>query len=512
MKGDSTIYPAAIYGTQGIADNLNQPGQGGGHCWKDVLGKFWLYVPAFCDVWKYDLLTNQWTWLKGDSSVKQPLYGMKGISNPNNKPGARSGSVSWGDGVGNLWIFGGARNDMSGNRILLNDLWKYEPSTNQWTWISGDSTGNSLGIYGTQGVEASINKPGGRQAGLCNSSWVDNSGNLWLFGGLGYGFSNTGGDLNDLWKYNPSTNQWTWINGDYTVNKYGIYGTQGITSTSNKPGGRFSSLAWYEGANFFIFGGYGYSSSGIEGWLNDLWKYDLSINQWTWIKGDNSINQYGIYGIQGIANAINKPGSRNIGATWVDNSANLWLFGGSGFANSGYHDLLNDLWKYDPSLNQWTWMKGDSILDKNGVYGTKGISAAINKPGSRQLRGSWKDDSGNFWLFGESGLAASGNHKSGQGIYGSGTGGNLNDLWKLGSLGTCGSGFTWIGVTSTDWTVRSNWCGGVVPGANDDAIVPGGTLFSPIVPNDVTTSVRSLTIQTGATVTLGTNAHLNVMH
>ena len=37
-------------------------------------------------------------------------------------------------------------------------------------------------------------------------SWVDGTGNLWLFGGIG--------GLNDLWEYNPATNLWAWISGD----------------------------------------------------------------------------------------------------------------------------------------------------------------------------------------------------------------------------------------------------------------------------------------------------------
>ena len=50
----------------------------------------------------------------------------------------------------------------------------------------------------------------------------------------------------------------------------------------------------------------------------------------TWMKGDNTINQSGIYGTQGVAGAGNKPGARDFSATWKDNNGNLWLFGGYG--------------------------------------------------------------------------------------------------------------------------------------------------------------------------------------
>jgi N-acetylneuraminic acid mutarotase len=44
--------------------------------------------------------------------------------------------------------------------------------------------------------------PGGRNS---ISSWIDTSGNLWLFGGDGYDSTGELGYLNDLWQYNPST-------------------------------------------------------------------------------------------------------------------------------------------------------------------------------------------------------------------------------------------------------------------------------------------------------------------
>ena len=72
----------------------------------------------------------------------------------------------------------------SSNLILisgyLNDLWKYSPSTNQWTWVSGNNTA-SLGVYGTQGVSSSFNFPGSRGGSVI---WIDSNGTLWLFGGV----------------------------------------------------------------------------------------------------------------------------------------------------------------------------------------------------------------------------------------------------------------------------------------------------------------------------------------
>ena len=61
---------------------------------------------------------------------------------------------------------------------------------------------------------------------------------------------------------------------------------------------------------------------------------------------------------------------------------------------------------------------------QSGVYGTLGMPAAGNIPGSRHSASSWTDSSGNLWLFGGHGIDANGNF------------GILNDLWKFQPLAT----------------------------------------------------------------------------
>ena len=50
--------------------------------------------------------------------------------------------------------------------------------------MSGANTTGQIGVYGTKGVPAAANVPGARTGSI---SWKDSSGNLWLFGGYGYG-------------------------------------------------------------------------------------------------------------------------------------------------------------------------------------------------------------------------------------------------------------------------------------------------------------------------------------
>jgi N-acetylneuraminic acid mutarotase len=385
-------------------------------------------------------INSKWTWIKGDSTINvDGIYGTQDIASNVNKPGARFNSVGWTDVSNNLWLFGGfgiARNSTD----YINDLWKYNTSLNQWTWIKGDSTASGYGIYGTQGISAGTTRPGGRYYG---NTWTDNAGNFWRFGGVGYALSGNAGFLNDLWKYDPTINQWTWINGGNTIENNGIYGEQGIAAVNNKPGARNAGVSWKDkSGGLWLFGGEGFAESGGYGYLNDLWKYDLSLRQWTWVNGDKTAGSYGVYGTQGIASINNKPGARAAGVSWTDNAGNFWLLGGNGFAAGGSLNELNDLWKYDPLANQWTWVSGDKLTGIYGVYGTRGISSISNKPGARVAASGCTDSLGNLFLFGGIGYARN-------------SIGSLNDLWQYNPIN---NQWTWI---KGDSTVGNNGVYGV---------------------------------------------------
>ena len=329
---------------------------------------------------------NEWTWMAGDNTFSQPgVYGTLGIAAPTNKPGARyEGGGEWVDLQGNFWHYGGSS--------MINDLWKYDPLTNQWTWMKGSTSPNAPAVYGTLGVPNNANTPGVRT--YASATCVDLQGNFWLFGGYG------AADPNDLWKYDPGTNMWTWMSGTQLY-QVGIYGTKGIPSAANMPGSRFELDAMWADAqgNIWMFGGQGLASVvGSPGQLNDLWKYDPGTNQWTWMSGSNLVNQPGVYGTQGLPAPANVPGARMVYAAWKDMAGNFWIFGGK----YGNVDLYDDLWKYNPLTNEWTWMKGSNgIGNINGTYGTTCVDAPANNPPARyESRARWEDDCGNFWLWG----------------------------------------------------------------------------------------------------------------
>jgi N-acetylneuraminic acid mutarotase len=291
----------------------------------------------------------------------------------------------------------------------LNDLWKFD-GTN-WTWFSGNDALNNKGIYGTKGSSDPANIPGARAYSI---SWKDNSGNLWLFGGSGKDSTATGlGCLNDVWKFDGAN--WTWVAGSNLISQKGIYGTKGIASSSNIPGCRADAAGFKDSAgNFWMFAGFGLDSAGSNGELNDVWKFDGT--NWTWVSGSKIIDQIGVYGTKGTAGTSNAPGGRGDSTGWCDNLNNIWIFSGLGYDSANTNNILNDLWKFDGS--KWTWMSGSKIAMQGGIYGTKGTAGSSNTPGSRYCSIYWKDNSGNFWLFGGFGNDSDNNGEI------------LNDLWK----------------------------------------------------------------------------------
>ncbi|MEJ7737792.1 MAG: kelch repeat-containing protein [Chitinophagaceae bacterium] len=436
MKGDSLSNVVGVYGTQGIASSNNKPGaRSGAVSWTDASGNLWMFGGYFCatvnsdcglrnDLWKYDISTNMWTWMKGDNTLinSRGVYGKQGIPASTNKPGPRVDAVSWTDALGNFWLFGGyGWASTTGDE--LNDLWKYDPANDMWTWMKGDSiitTASIFGFYGTQGIAASANNPPAREGAI---SWTDGI-NLWLFGG-GTDYTSSINFFNDLWKYNPLTNEWTWMKGDIRLNSAGKYGAQGIAAPDNEPAARYGSVTWSDAAqgtgSLWMFGGFRFASpsnpSFSEQYYSDLWKYDLSSNQWTWMKGSDTQNLPGIYGTQGIPSAFTNPGGRIHSVAWKDNHGGFLIFAGYGKNAATWSDL-NDLWKYDRLTNQWTWVKGDSALVHYGIYGAQGIASANNRPGDRENAVGWTDNFGSLWLLGGGGVAAN-------------SSGWLNDLWKL---------------------------------------------------------------------------------
>jgi len=479
IGGSSTVgtngAQAGVYGILGTPDPANIPGgRQQSLSWTDASGNAWLFGGygedstgvgfggQLNDLWKFDpkLGTGgEWTWM-GGSTVTPPstsfgaagasgVYGTLGTASAANVPGGREQVQSWIDASGNVWLFGGEGIDINGVTGELNDLWKFDPklgANGEWTWMGGSDTvgvpfGGQTGIYGALGTAASTNIPGGRYGGV---SWIDASGNFWLFGGNGIDSTGSEVYLNDLWEYTPGATGdmglWTWMGGSNTGGsngaQAGIYGTLGTPASTNIPGGIDAAVNWKDSSgNVWMFGGFGADSTGTQGYLNSLWKYTPDsagkAGEWTWMGGSNTVpqaytGQPGVYGALGTAASTNVPGGRFSAVGWIDGAGNFWLFSGDGYDSTGAGGYLSDLWKYTPSstgdAGQWTWVGGSATVGRGGgqtgVYGMLGIESAANIPGGRFGSTSWNDSSGNLWLFG------------GDGYDSTAAQGNLNDLWE----------------------------------------------------------------------------------
>lgn len=479
-QGSISNDAKGIYGTLGSPAPANQPGSRMGACtWKDKQGNFWMFggngfsessSGLLNDLWKYNPASNQWTWMGGDKNVNNTgHYGILGLP-IFQYPGAREKAVSWTDEQGNFWMFGGSGFAANAEVGFLNDLWKYSPSLNTWSWISGSNRLNQDGVYGDRGNASASNRPGGR---FLSTGWLDNDGNFWLFGGFGYADqTNVPGALNDLWRFSPQNAEWAWVNGSRSNVADAHYGKQGDFSNKNTPGGRQGATGWKDQrGRLWLFGG---ERSNM--FYCDLWTYDTDKDEWAWMSGKENTNELPLYEDVGVPTQNGHPGSRSLVSGWVDPPGDLWLFGGIGYGGNSGTNALNNIWKYSLSKNNWTLIKGDAREHAVAVYGTQGTPDSNNKPGGTSNASSWTADDGTFWIFG-----------------GRADNGFLNQVW---SFTPCESGtitpasaaicegssqeLTVTGGTSYEWSVN----GKVITGENKSKLVATETgTYSVIIKN-----------------------------
>jgi Galactose oxidase, central domain len=233
VSGAITGDQAGTYGTQGTAAAGNAPpGRQASVAWIDNNHNFWMFggftggTNGFNDLWKFDPVAKEWTWMSGSIGAASTPgnYGTQGVAASTNVPGARWISAAWSDIHGNLWLFGGQGFDATGNGSL-GDLWEYtidtttdpgNPATialNQWTWIKGPDAVSQPGIYGlasTPTVWPHItNNPGTRWGAAYWTTTPAQTGDqeFWMLGGDGFDATGSTGSgfmlLNDLWRYLP---------------------------------------------------------------------------------------------------------------------------------------------------------------------------------------------------------------------------------------------------------------------------------------------------------------------
>ena len=403
MNGPDTLNGIGNYGTQGVASASNcPPAFYQAAQWKDKQGNLWIYggegaapyqLPG--DLWKYDPIVNMWTWVNGPGTgVASLTFAAIGIPSPANNPGARElGYPSWTDTSGDLWLWGG---------YGLCDLWRYNIASNEWTCMAYGYS--SQGIFGNLYQLSDSAMPPYRQEE--NAVWTDANNNLWMFGGQRTDTRGSG-DGNDLWRYNIALGQWAWMGGRQTLRDSGSYGTLGVESPANRPPARACRTRWTDSSYLYLTSG-----AGQVGMFNDVWRFNLNNNYWTWIGGDSGdvpTGQYTSY--CSIAN-----GDKPIGR-WEERTARLsgctpllFMWGG----DSDHRGYLNDLWSFDLSSNKWRWISGNDTGTFNGNFGAIGVPSATNMPRGSMGGCFWGDNDGHLWQWG-----------------GEGWGGLSNAMWEF---------------------------------------------------------------------------------
>lgn len=216
-------------------------------------------------------------------------------------------------------------------------MYRYTRYTRQWVLLHGGVIPNTSPVYGARGVSDSAVSPGGRQ-GSCTA--VDsNNGRLLLFGGV---------QLNrfgELWGYNPSINQFTWIAGAQGSSNYPTYTQGAIGGGLSALGNRQFPSCWFWNNSIVVFAGQTNAGS-----ANDIWKYSFNNDTWVWLKGSSQIGTaaalesvYPVAKGKPTDTALPYPRWAAAYASDVINGR-MWMHGGYGWNTAGVNIQMNDLW------------------------------------------------------------------------------------------------------------------------------------------------------------------------
>jgi hypothetical protein len=378
------------------------------------------------------LQAQNWTWMKGSSSTAgTAVYGTKGTEAAANTPGARKNAATFKDASGNIWIFGGVNGTNN-----LNDLWRFNITTNNWTWMSGSNTANSAGST-TGTIEPSARNGCGYT--------VDANGDFYIYGGQGRSstFPNTDVYLYDIFKYTVSTGLWT------NISEGNLGNTPGINS--NNTSGYFWPCLWVTSTHLYAFAGN--YTIGTTAFANRMHKYNFATNTWSSVSAGTTL--MGSYNGEGTTGY---PSARYLQSYWTDNAGNFWMFGGFGRGvNMGVPNVnlsLNDLWRFNPTTETWTQINSDNNSASAGNYGTINVAAATNRPPNLTGASVAAISNNTFLLFG-------GTHAS-QVFY--------NHSW---TFNTTSRQWTWVGGGNNGLPTSSGVYG--TQGTANSANIPGTT-------------------------------------
>ncbi len=326
------------------------------------------------DAWRRNTTTDTWEFVGGSHGFGFTL----------GWPVAKGNAALLRGLDGSLFLFGGLTAS-----YLMDALHRSDDDGASWTLIWGAEDGSGSAVCASSGFDPANRISRRRDP----ARWVDSEGTFWFYGGTG------GGDLADLWRFDPITAQWACIDGDAVLNQ---------PQTATDPGS-FADAAFWTGKdeNLYLFGG---GSGAVGAGYSSLWRYCLTVTEpcspatwhtWTLVKGSWAGNQPGTYGSLGVPDATNVPGSRAESVFWMDDAGHFWLFGGAGFDEAGDNGGLNDLWRFDGT--NWTWLGGSKVINDAGSRGALNVPAPTNLPDSRIAAAAVRLEDGSVLMYGGDG-------------------------------------------------------------------------------------------------------------
>jgi gliding motility-associated-like protein len=165
------------------------------------------------------------------------------------------------------------------------------------------------------------------------------------------------------------------MSGNRNLNTEPSFTEKGVPDENANPGSRMLASGWIDKENsLWLFGGEGYGTAGGTSELNNVWKYNIANNTWTFVAGDASNKPSPVFGTRGQASQNNKPGGTSDAAGWKDKDGNFWIFGGH--SADGY---LNLTWQFAACTEE---LKG-AITPASASICTDGSTVLTTTGGNR---------------------------------------------------------------------------------------------------------------------------------
>lgn len=298
----------------------------------DKNGNIWFFGGLYNDKNTNEIFTRSDLWRYNPKTKKFTYFDEYAGSDA--KPSDRYRARAWFDDDNNMWMYGGAVDTPSGS-LSYNDLWKYNTTTKSWTFISGNKNRPYCkncpnGLYPTtQGTGGTQYFPRARSD---YAYWKDNTGNIWIYGG--YVESHGSDEFGDVWKFNPTTAEWTLISGNDTFNP---------PKTTTNPGSRNAPYCWVGNDNKL------YMSGGQKQYwyfLRDTWRINPSNGNWEIVKADSLTNEVPISAGLRIENSTNMPGSSVNTLNHLTTGSHTYMFSGYGTGSNNLTGFTGAMWRY----------------------------------------------------------------------------------------------------------------------------------------------------------------------